>query len=413
MVQFDCNYYYFGMVLLLLGLTLLRDVYTNREEMTRDGLLSISKHLAHRLFGSICFSAFFFVIITLVLNRQELTEFTIKILTLLLKAGMAGAMLLTLFVLLKLIIHTIKNHKAGSFPKIKKGIYKLFPIVITRKNFLFGLTFTGASLLFLYSEQYVIGVALLIFGLTFTLFRDAPVIDNWLAESKDMDLRVSKLCRERYSGVYYLSMLCKIICLSYLLFFILWNFSDYSTFSEINLTKKSGSSDIIKIIQAGIIEIIAVLEPLYITQLILTNSLLVDFLIYTTITITETEIVLISVTNLMKRAAKLPVTAFLGGGVGSLLISASPAVTLPGVNESQIMFGRGYGYKTSLDWLKGTILDSSLDNATMQGLVHKYTDNKILDAKSYEKIMQDKTVTEQLNKTTTAWEQRILGSRRF
>jgi hypothetical protein len=94
-----------------------------------------------------------------------------------------------------------------------------------------------------------------------------------------------------------------------------------------------------------------------------------------------------------------------GGGLVGSLISISPAVDLPGVNTSQIYLSRGYGYKTSLDWLNDTIMNRYIDKSEMQRLAKNYENNYVLDGKSFNQIFNNEIeITRHLNKTTTPWE---------
>jgi hypothetical protein len=87
--------------------------------------------------------------------------------------------------------------------------------------------------------------------------------------------------------------------------------------------------------------IIQLLEPLYLILLVFINSVLMD-LFLKFITIYSDDFLFATIPNLVRRASKAVVL----GGVAAAGISYSLLVDLPGVNESQIRWGRGFGYKT-------------------------------------------------------------------
>jgi len=91
------------------------------------------------------------------------------------------------------------------------------------------------------------------------------------------------------------------------------------------------------------------LQHVYIVLLLFINRTLTKFVIDLFIIYTEQDQLILSGAQIVRRASKAIATAVIGGGVAGAAVSISPAVELPGVNESQIYLGRGYGYKTSLD----------------------------------------------------------------
>jgi hypothetical protein len=92
------------------------------------------------------------------------------------------------------------------------------------------------------------------------------------------------------------------------------------------------------------------LQHVYIVLLLFINTTLTKFVIDLFIIYTEQDQLILSGAQIVRRASKAIATAVIGGGVAGVAVSISPAVELPGVNESQIYLGRGYGYKTSIDW---------------------------------------------------------------
>jgi len=91
--------------------------------------------------------------------------------------------------------------------------------------------------------------------------------------------------------------------------------------------------------------------------LIFVNSVLMDLFFEFVIMFSEADL-LLTYSTIVRRAT---IAVVIGGGIVSASLSVSLLVELPGVNESQIRFGQGYGYKMPLDWTKGTILNSYFD----------------------------------------------------
>ena len=91
---------------------------------------------------------------------------------------------------------------------------------------------------------------------------------------------------------------------------------------------------------------------------------MLDFVMDLFLMFTEQDQLILSGPQLLRRGSRAVAIGVGGGGLVGSILSISPAVELPGVNESQIYLGRGYGYKTPLDWVKGTIMNSYIDKDT-------------------------------------------------
>ena len=68
-----------------------------------------------------------------------------------------------------------------------------------------------------------------------------------------------------------------------------------------------------------------------------------DFVMDLFVMWTEEGQLFLTVSNVLRRGSKAVGRAVVGGGLVGSLLSISPAVELPGVNESQIYLGRGFG----------------------------------------------------------------------
>ena len=76
--------------------------------------------------------------------------------------------------------------------------------------------------------------------------------------------------------------------------------------------------------------------------------------------------------NIGKRT--LSTVAFAAGS-GAVVVGAvayPPLVEFPGVNEFQVRYGREYGYKTLLNYVRETIYKSHLSEYQMTTLIQKY-----------------------------------------
>ena len=185
----------------------------------------------------------------------------------------------------------------------------------------------------------------------------------------------------------------------YVLFIFIY-FCRFCLTDEILYNIDSIDSTLNKIIQS--------LEPLCLMFLVFVNSILMDLFFEFVIMFSDGGLLLANYGTLARRASK---AVLLSGGAS---VSYSPLVELPGVNESQIRFGRGYGYKTPLDWSKGNVLNSYFDKPTVQDLAKKYGTNNILDGNSYNAMLNNEPlIKSHLNQTATPMEQRLMGLRKY
>ena len=213
--------------------------------------------------------------------------------------------------------------------------------------------------------------------------------------------KITKKFRDDYLKFYEFSKYCKLVCFIYFIYFCIFCLN-----YEILFNIDSIDSTLNKIIQS--------LEPLYLMFLIFVNSILMDLFFEFVIMFSDVDLVFVTYGTLLRRISKAVILGGGGGGVVATSISYSPLVELPGVNESQIRFGRGYGYKTPLDWGKGNVLNSYFDKSTVQDLAKKYGTNNILDGNSYNSMLNNEPhIRSHLKKIATPMELRIMGLRKF
>ena len=154
----------------------------------------------------------------------------------------------------------------------------------------------------------------------------------------------------------------------------------------------------------------------YSLLVLFTNSVLLDFTIESIVAYSHYELFLqFSPGSFARRGIKLVALTAGGASIPGIVVAYSPAVDIPGVNFFQIHYGRGYGYQTSVDWCKGTVLQSHLKKELLEELIEKHGNRaKILDGKFYSDMLNNENVVVQtLKKQCTPYEQRVLGLRTF
>lgn len=283
----------------------------------------------------------------------------------------------------------------------------LFDILRTRistKTWIWGCCCFLLSIISLYNDCFRFSLTFFGFCLLF-LLREVEFVRNWLEKMRIADFKIRNLVWEKYKFFCIFNLSIKFSCfICFFYFLVSLTFSN----SDLLLTLETNS------IEDNLDQFVKLLEPLYTVLLLFINSVMMDFVMDLFIMFTEQDQFILSGSQLLRRSSRAIIKGFGGGGLVGTLLSISPAVEFPGVNEAQIYLGRGYGYKTPLDWVKGTIMNSYIDKQEMQKLAKNYGNNDILDSNSFNQIFKnEKDITKHLNKTATPWEQRSLGLRIF
>ena len=261
------------------------------------------------------------------------------------------------------------------------------------------------SFLFLYFNIFRLAVVVFFLGIFF-LFKETTLVKCWLIDINMQNRIINEKLQEKYSNICIITAFFKFFCFIYFIYFIIFRL-DFGFLLPVDLS--------VEAMKTTLDNFIKLLEPLYFILLLFINAVFIDFFLELVIMFSDADLVLTTYSNLARKFSKTALIAIGGGSVAGAILSVSPLVELPGVNESQIYFGRGYGYKTSLDWLKGTIINSYIDKSTVTDLAKKYGGaNKVLDSNSFDQMLQNESkVTNHLNKHSTFYEQRLLGLRRF
>ena len=337
---------------------------------------------------------------TCAVNDHTLNKFTASLLSYLFICIFLGTCILFLILSYKVTIRHITNYKKGDFENLKKEIINNSPLTISKKSVIFSLLSFLFSTIMVYVTFYRIAFVFFFLG-GFFLLKEIPLIKNWIVTLNQENSEITKKFYDNYIKFYEFNKYCKWICFIYFIYFCIFCLTD-----EILYNIDSIDSTLNKIIQS--------LEPLYLMFLVFVNSILMDLFFEFVIMFSDEGLLLVNYGTLARRASK---AVLLGGGGGGLVgagISYSPLVELPGVNESQIRFGRGYGYKTPLDWSKGNVLNSYFDKSTVQDLAKKYGTNNILDGNSYNAMLnKEPQIRSHLNQAATPLEQRLMGLRKY
>lgn len=339
--------------------------------------------------------------ITFMLDNQTMNYFAIFFLSNLFKTILFGSLFLILILTFKLILNNLKNYQEGFIEDLKKEVMSIFPLTICKKVFFFSSTCFLFSFVLMYFGTHRLAISVLFLGI-FLLIRETKPVERWLKDLNREDLEINKIFREKYFRVFFVSRLSKVFCLTYFVFFCLFHLVDFDYLAEADSVEVTLNS------------IVKMIEPLYLLFLVFLNSIFIDFFLELVVVFSDINIRLLTVTSIVRRGSKAIVTSVFGIGTVGSVISVSPAVDFPGVNEFQIRYGRKYGFATSLDWLKGTILASYIDKPTMQGYAKTYGTDNILNGHSFKTLLTKEADTKaMLISTAGINELRALGLTRF
>jgi hypothetical protein len=340
-------------------------------------------------------------LIIFMLDSHTVNHWMILFLSFLSQTILFSSFALILIFTLKLIRNNLKNFSKTVIEDLRKEVISIFPLKIGTKSFFFLLICFLFSCVLMYFHCYKQIIPIVFLGIYF-LLREIKSVEHLLNDSKTQDLEITKIFREKHSKFYFVSTVFNYFCFSYFVFFIIVHSVDFDYLS---------ATDSVEEILAKIVRI---LEPLSLLMLLFLNSITLHFFLEFIVILSDADILLTTLLNVVRRISKAAARIFIGGGVTGTILCISPGVEFPGVNECQIMFGRGYGYRVPEDWVKGELLNSYLDASTVQGLAQKYGTDNILDANSFANIIEkeDKIVAH-LKKNCTPYEQEILGVKYF
>ena len=158
-------------------------------------------------------------------------------------------------------------------------------------------------------------------------------------------------------------------------------------------------------------------HKLYLLYCLFINTVILDycmesFIIYSTFP-DHVLIIRLLMTTAKRAFVSASVTA--GGTIamGGTVVY-SPLVEIPGVNEFQIRYGRGYGYATSLDYATGMIYQRYFTKEQIEAGIQKYSPNdRVLGGIYFRLLRNDVEFNDILKKNATVNELRLLGLRNY
>lgn len=122
-----------------------------------------------------------------------------------------------------------------------------------------------------------------------------------------------------------------------------------------------------------------------------------SFIIYSTYS--EHILVIKLLINIRKRSLRAVSFAASGATTVGEAVAYSPLVEIPSINEFQVKFGRGYGYKTLLDYASGTMYQRYFSKEQLANLIQKHNGkDKILDGIFFNLLSKNKNVVQIMKK---------------
>jgi len=311
-----------------------------------------------------------------------------------------------------------KNFNLNIIYKDIKKISTNLKIEIKGLNFsyrslFFGLIFFITFLLLMMFNYIKLAFLFLFFG-TLSIIKDLPSIKSLNNELAMDNVAISDHYIKNYKFIYYSSKFIKIIFYIYVLYFFFWCLVGKSYIVMEHIVNWENSQIMIDQIM---IELSQSGQTLYVLYCLFLNSLVLDYFMESLIIYLDYSdhiLIVRLLLNISKRALNVTALALGGGAVVGGAVVYSPLVEIPGVNEFQINYGRGYGYRTSLDYISGTIYQRYLSKEQMDALIQVYsTEDKVLNGIFFRLLSEDKDVVQIMNKNATINELRYLGLRRW
>ena len=264
--------------------------------------------------------------------------------------------------------------------------------------------FVAAAIFFVY-QLYKLMLSTIFFGI-FLLIKELKPIKKFLSATKTDEITIKTHYYKDFKFFYFFIPFVQISCCVYVFYFLI-----RLLFIDVSFIANDDG------IEVNIIKATNQIEKLYYAIFIFLTALIVEFCIEVYIILTANNPVILKATAVVRRVTKVAVKGVAyTGAVGSLVVY-TPAVEVPLVNDfhTKTPFGRGWGYKTPLDWVKGTIIQSYTDNDSLKKAAAKYGgSNKILDGgKISDMLANEPSIANNIKKKATPWEQRALGFRIF
>ena len=311
-----------------------------------------------------------------------------------------------------------RNFSLNTVYKYIKKISTNLKIEIKGLNFSYRSLFFGLvffiTFLFLMMFNYIKLAFLFLFFGTLSIIKDLPSIRSLNNELAMDNVAISDNYIKNYKFIYYSSKFIKIIFYIYVPYFFIWCLVGKSYIVMEHIINWQNSQIMLDQIM---LELSQSGKTLYLLYYLFLNSLVLDYFMESLIIYLDysDQILIFRILlNLSKRVVNFTALAVGGGAVVGGVVVYSPLVEIPGVNEFQIKYGRGYGYKTSLDYVRGTIYQSYLSKEQMEALIQiNMGEDRILDGIFFRLLSEDKDVVQIMHKNATINELRFLGLRRW
>lgn len=288
-------------------------------------------------------------------------------------------------------------------------------LTFNHKFLFFGLVFfIIITFIFLMIFNYIKLAFMFLFFGTFYIIKDFSVIKSLNNQMFLDDSKISEKYKKNYKFIYYFSKFIKIIFYIYVPYFFIWCFVGKSYILIEYIVDWENSQIMLEQLmrefsQSG--------KHLYVLYCLFLNSLLLDYLMESLVIyldFPDQVLVVNLLRSLGKRVFHAAALATGGGVAVGGVVVYSPLVEIPGVNEFQIRYGRGHGYRTTLDYCTAMVYQRYLPKELMDNFIKLHIkEDKILDGIFFRLLAEDKDVVQIMNKNATINELRFLGLRRF
>ena len=274
----------------------------------------------------------------------------------------------------------------------------------------FFISFIFFSFLLLLSNFYYIKLALIILFLYILyILNKFPVISCLNNDVSKDNLKITTKYKDNYTTIFYLSKFIKIAFVIYSLYFFMWHLIINSYALAIEGQSLADLDIVIELNKSG--------HKLYLLYCLFINTVILDycmesFIIYSTF---PDHVLIIRLLMTTAKRAFVAASVTAGGTIamGGTVVY-SPLVEIPGVNEFQIRYGRGYGYATSLDYATGMIYQRYFTKEQIEAGIQKYSPNdRVLGGIYFRLLRNDVEFNDILKKNATVNELRLLGLRNY
>jgi hypothetical protein len=357
---------------------------------------------------------FFITIIILIIIFSNLFNYFTQNSSIILSTFKASLMVLSItslfisiFTCLKFINVPSKINFKHDLITIKNDIKNC---TITKKTLILSLLSVCVSLMLLQYNFFKFAVSFFLLAF-YVMAQNLNFVQNEKAQMLKDNQKLIFLYKTNYSFFYYSNKIIQISFFLYIFYFVITSMLNQSFFHYLeSYIAANNEIDFERITT----DLYAYYNPLILMFALFLNSTLLDFMLESLLLYSNYELFLAPIpTTIMRRMSKSVLLA--GGGIATAgtLISYSPLVEIPGVNEAQIKFGRGYGYQSVIDYTKGSILSSYFNNKELNQFVDEIGPrDRVLNGEFFQKLAKESVVLKKLHEAPQI-EKFILGIGRY